>query len=161
MKKTNVISRKNLPSRNPLLLTVVVILLYKVNGWPSSYFEIMVLGIIAFFLLLTWIAYISSLFTEDDVDLFSIMEALDIFKQDKNTGRRQITFDDILSAKRQMEILTNPEAGKKLYFGFNGWRSVRHLSKLYPHWTDEELKNADKWTGFIGNRNGLDCYLTK
>jgi len=65
MKKTKVISNKNLGMHSPILLTAVVYLfLDKFNavGW--------VWGVVGTVFALFWIAYFYSIFTSDPVDIF-------------------------------------------------------------------------------------------
>lgn len=69
MKKTKVIARTNLPTRPPLLFSMVVYLMlehFNAAGW--------VYGIVGTIAVIFWICFFVNLFDQDSVDIFKKSE---------------------------------------------------------------------------------------
>lgn len=45
-----------------------------------------------------------------------------------------------------------------LAFTYKAWQIIRYQNIGYD-FSDEELNAADKETGYIGNKNGVSCYM--
>jgi len=70
-------------------------------------------------------------------------------------SRVNFTKKDLAFGLKRVECMPLPISIWQLHFPVEIWKSPNMIIK----WTDEELNAADKETGFIGNRNGVNCYI--
>jgi hypothetical protein len=52
-------------------------------------------------------------------------------------------------------------SGPFLVFSLKEWLVMKRNGYGIAQWTNKEIKNRDKETGFIGTKNGVDCYVLK
>lgn len=70
MESKKVISKKNLPTRSPILTTVVYVL--AMDYWNAPQW---LWGAVGLFLIFIWIAWIVSFFNQDEIDVMSTWNA--------------------------------------------------------------------------------------
>jgi hypothetical protein len=71
-----------------------------------------------------------------------------------------MNIDDLNKIKVLFEKQPIKERSKYLMFSINTWKCIRKSGVSLPRWSNYELENHDPYSGLIGKKDGIECYVS-
>ena len=70
-----------------------------------------------------------------------------------------MNLSDFSSTLAGLHTANLPKVSRSLTYSLKEWMDLRDKTDLpYAKWSDSELSNHDKQTGYIGQKVGIHCY---